>query len=35
LHLAKPIDADLLVTTVARLGGKLPERRETRGLALN
>jgi CheY-like chemotaxis protein/anti-sigma regulatory factor (Ser/Thr protein kinase) len=26
-HLAKPIDADLLVTTVARLGGKLPERR--------
>jgi signal transduction histidine kinase/ActR/RegA family two-component response regulator len=35
LHLAKPIDADLLVTTVARLGGKLPERREARGLALN
>ena len=28
-HLAKPIDADLLVTTVARLGGKLPERRAT------
>jgi signal transduction histidine kinase/ActR/RegA family two-component response regulator len=26
-HLAKPIDADLLVTTVARLGGKLPDRR--------
>jgi signal transduction histidine kinase/CheY-like chemotaxis protein len=26
-HLSKPIDADVLVTTVARLGGKLPERR--------
>lgn len=34
-HLAKPIDADLLVTTVARLGGKLPERRHPRGLTLN
>jgi CheY-like chemotaxis protein len=35
LHLAKPIDADLLIATVARLGGKLPERRQARGLALN
>ena len=35
LHLAKPIDADLLIATVARLSGKLPERREARGLALN
>jgi signal transduction histidine kinase/CheY-like chemotaxis protein len=35
LHLAKPIDADLLVTTVGRLGGKLPERREARSLASN
>jgi CheY-like chemotaxis protein len=34
-HLAKPIDADLLVATVARLGGKLPERRHKRGLTLN
>jgi len=35
-HLAKPIDADLLVATVARLGGKLPERRHhKRGMTLN
>jgi signal transduction histidine kinase/ActR/RegA family two-component response regulator len=32
-HLAKPIDVDLLVMTVARLGGKLPDRR--RGMTLN
>lgn len=35
LHLAKPIDADLLIAAVARLGGKLPVRRQARGLALN
>ena len=29
-HLAKPIDSEPLVTTVARLGGKLPERRQRR-----
>jgi CheY-like chemotaxis protein len=29
-HLTKPIDADLLVATVARLGGRLPERRHNR-----
>ena len=34
-HLAKPIDADLLVTTVARLGGKLHGRRHRRGMTLN
>jgi signal transduction histidine kinase/ActR/RegA family two-component response regulator len=30
LHLAKPIDTDVLVTAVARLSGKLPERRYRR-----
>jgi signal transduction histidine kinase/ActR/RegA family two-component response regulator len=30
LHLAKPVDAHSLVTTVARLGGRLPERRQAR-----
>ena len=34
-HLAKPIDADLLVATVARLGGKLPERRQNGNLRMN
>jgi signal transduction histidine kinase/CheY-like chemotaxis protein len=34
-HLAKPIDADLLVSTVARLGGKLPRGRHRRGMTLN
>lgn len=29
-HLPKPIDAELLITTVARLGGKLTERRHRR-----
>jgi signal transduction histidine kinase/ActR/RegA family two-component response regulator len=30
-HLAKPVDAYSLVATVARLGGKLPDRRQSRG----
>lgn len=34
-HLAKPIDANLLVTTVARLGGKPPDRRRRRRPALH
>ena len=34
-HLAKPVDADLLVTTVARLGGRLPERRLRKHLRMN
>ena len=34
-HLAKPIDANLLVTTVARLSGKLPERHHARRRHLN
>jgi signal transduction histidine kinase/ActR/RegA family two-component response regulator len=34
-HLAKPIDANLLVTTVARLGGKPADRRQGRRPALH
>src|SRR5918992_3217077 len=34
-HLTKPVDAELLVTTVARLGGKLHRGRHRRGMTLN
>lgn len=35
LHLAKPVDAHALVTAVARLGGRLSERRQSQRPALN
>jgi signal transduction histidine kinase/ActR/RegA family two-component response regulator len=35
LHLTKPIDSPSLLTAVARLGGKLPDRRQSRLLSFN